>query len=54
MNDDNENMKWNSREYAIQLKAMEMESLLSIVTNKNGNGDITQGSVLAHSKANCM
>ena len=33
---------------------MEMESLLSIVTNKNWTGDIAQGSVLAHSKANCI
>ena len=35
MNYDNESMKWNSREYQIYKEAMEMESLLSIVTNKN-------------------
>ena len=31
-----------------------MESFLQIVTNENWNGAISQGSVLAHSKANCM
>ena len=35
------------------LYALEMESFLQIVMNKNWNGDISQGFILAYSKANC-